>query len=145
MASKWTTVSIANAPSGFVAGTMLLLTDGSVMIHGDTSANWMRLTPGTDPTQGGDVYAHGAFAQTQAMASIREYFASGVVSDGRMYVIGAEYSDTSGKPKSRKDGQVYDPQTDSWTAISKPSPAVRLCQGRRGLGRAPRRPRPARR
>ena len=53
MASKWTTVSIANAPSGFVAGTMLLLTDGSVMIHGDTSANWMRLTPGTDPTQGG--------------------------------------------------------------------------------------------
>lgn len=129
MASKWTTVSIANAPSGFVAGTMLLLTDGSVMIHGDTSANWMRLTPGTDPTQGGDVYAHGAFAQTQAMASIREYFASGVVSDGRMYVIGAEYSDTSGKPKSRKDGQVYDPQTDSWTAISKPSPQFDYVKG----------------
>jgi hypothetical protein len=49
MANKWTTVSVANAPSGFNAGTMLLMTDGSVMIHGDTSQNWVRLTPGNDP------------------------------------------------------------------------------------------------
>ena len=39
---------------------------------------------------------------TQTMSSIREYFASVVLTDGRMHVIGAEYSDTSGNPKTRR-------------------------------------------
>ena len=129
MANKWTTVSVANAPSGFNAGTMLLMTDGSVMIHGDTSQNWMRLTPGNDPTQAGGIYANGSFAQTQTMSSIREYFASGVLTDGRMYVIGAEYSDTSSTPKALKDGQIFDPQSGAWTPISKPSPAFDYVKG----------------
>jgi hypothetical protein len=129
MANKWTTVSVANAPSGFNAGTMLLMTDGSVMIHGDTSQNWVRLTPGNDPTQAGGIYANGSFVATQTMSSIREYFASGVLTDGRMYVIGAEYSDTSGNPKALKDGETFDPQTGAWTPISKPSPAFDYVKG----------------
>ncbi len=129
MANKWKTVSVANAPSGFNAGTMLLMTDGSVMIHGDTSQNWVRLTPGNDPSQAGGIYANGSFSTTQTMSSIREYFASGVLGDGRMYVIGAEYSDTSNTPKALKDGQTFDPQTGAWTAISKPSPAFDFVKG----------------
>ena len=40
----WTV--LANPP-GFAASTMLLLTDGTVMVNEDSSRRWFRLTPDT--------------------------------------------------------------------------------------------------
>src|SRR5579884_1786279 len=43
-AASWT--KLANpAPKGAQTGTMLLLTDGTIMIQNGPSAGWLRLTP----------------------------------------------------------------------------------------------------
>jgi Kelch motif len=128
MAGTWTTVTIGNAPSGFSADTMLLLTDGSVMIHGTSSSSWVRLSPGTDPTQQNGIYANGTFATTQAMSTNREYFATGITTDGRMYVIGGEDSGNPITQTAAHDGETFDPQTGAWTAIHKPSPQFDLVE-----------------
>ncbi|HEV2581139.1 MAG TPA: hypothetical protein VGT44_09820, partial [Ktedonobacteraceae bacterium] len=96
MAGTWKTFQAPDTPSGvFSADTMILLTDGSVLIHNGNDTNavtpckeWLRLTP---DAQGN--YATGAWSGVIAMTNAREFFSSGVLRDGRVYVIGGEYSD----------------------------------------------------
>lgn len=62
---------------------MLLLTDGSVLIHDASGAGWLRLTP-----DGGGRYVSGSWSKVLPMAHPRQFFSSGVLMSGQVYVIG---------------------------------------------------------
>jgi hypothetical protein len=92
---------------------MLLLTDGSVLLHNAYGKEWLRLTPDSNGR-----YETGAWSAELDMINTREYFASGVLSDGRIFAIGGEDSDAG---PDTPLGEIFDPQTNQWSAIAKPS------------------------
>ncbi len=123
MAGSWTTFTIPDTSTGtFTADIMLLLTDGSVLVHnGYTSvvanaSQWLRLTP----DQHGR-YETGTWSGELNMQYARQWFASGVLRDGRVFVIGGEYSTDPAATSDAWSGETFDPQTNTWTPISKPS------------------------
>lgn len=109
MAVSWNTVNLPL--SAFRAETMILLTDGSVLVHSVEGKDWLRLTP----DDAGD-YASGTWSSPVAMAKARLYFASGVLKDGRVYAVGGEVSDPEDSPL----GEIFDPLTNVWSPINKP-------------------------
>jgi hypothetical protein len=115
MAGTWTTISpLPTVASGtFSSDTMLLLTDGSVLLHNAYGKEWLRLTPDSNGR-----YESGTWSAELDMINTREYFASGVLSDGRVFAIGGEDSDAGSDTPL---GEIFDPQTNHWSAISKPS------------------------
>jgi len=121
MASSWQPIALPpNVTSGaFSADTMLLLTDGTVLVHNAYNPEWLRFTP--DPKNG---YAGGSWILPDGsnsesdMANTREFFATGVLQDGRVYAIGGEV------PGSTALGEIYDPVSNKWTqmtALDKPA------------------------
>ncbi len=123
MAGSWITFNVPDTSSGtFNADIMLLLTDGSVLVHnGDTgvvaNANqWLRITP----DQSGK-YETGTWSGELNMQYGRQWFASGVLRDGRVFAIGGEYSTDPAATSDAWSGETFDPQTNAWTPISKPS------------------------
>ncbi len=127
MPAKWMTIQPPNiaggVPSGnFNAETMILLTDGSVLIHNaedpispfSTRKEWLRYSP--DAKKG---YAAGKWnPNTIAMKNARQFFASGILMDGRVFAIGGEYSD-AGPDCSL--GEIFDPLTNIWSPLNKPT------------------------
>ena len=105
--------SLANQPS-FNASTMLLLTDGTVMCHEENTTHWWRLSPDAY----GD-YANGTWTALSSMRDARLYFASAVLSDGRVFVAGGEYSGGS-VPVDLNSAEIYDPTSDLWSVIPVP-------------------------
>jgi hypothetical protein len=109
----WT--ALANQPA-FNASTMLLLTDGTVMVQqedgADAGRHWWRLTPDAF----GD-YVNGSWSQLADMINSRRFYASAVLRDGRVLVAGGEYSDAGSETEKT---EIYDPATNSWTAIGTP-------------------------
>jgi len=105
MASKWSSYSALPPIPGtvFNADTMILLTDGSVLVHNAYGKEWLRLTP---DSQG--KYESGTWSGALSMANTRQYFASGVLMDGRVFAIGGEYSDAGGDTPL---GEIFDPQS----------------------------------
>ncbi|HEX5282996.1 MAG TPA: Ig-like domain-containing protein [Bryocella sp.] len=88
--AQWTKVS--GAPN---ASTCLLLTDGTVMCQaGEQGTAWNRLTPKNGS------YANGTWTALQSLPQPSPnppgygplYYASGVLPDGRVFVIGGEYN-----------------------------------------------------
>jgi Galactose oxidase, central domain len=123
MPGIWTTFDAPNTSTGpFAADLMILLTDGSLLIHNayvssiETAKQWLRLTP----DQNGK-YETGSWSAEIDMKNARQWFASGVLKDGRVYAIGGEYSDDPLHSTDSPLGETFDPQTNQWTAISKPS------------------------
>ena len=51
----------------------------------------------------------------------RQWFGSGVLSDGRVYCIGGEYCSDASDVSDARSGEIFDPQTNLWSPISKPS------------------------
>ena len=103
---------LKNQPT-FGASTMLLLTDGSVMVQEEAGKNWWRLSPDAK----GD-YINGSWTPLTPMKNTREYFASAVLADGRVFVAGGEYSDGGGDLDA---AEIYDPVWDMWKSL--PTPA----------------------
>ena len=110
MAGTWT--PLTNQPT-FPAGTMLLLTDGTVLAQESGGKRWWRLFP----DQHGS-YIKGTWSPQSEMLNSRLYFASAVLSDGRVFVAGGEYSDAGGDTNK---AEIFNPILDLWTAI--PAPA----------------------
>ncbi|MBV8728249.1 MAG: hypothetical protein JO336_00425 [Acidobacteriia bacterium] len=110
-AASWTLVN--PAPAG--AGTMLLLTDGTVMVQQGGSQNWMRLTP--DATGN---YANGTWSTTSiaAMSTPRLYYASQVLPSGKVWILGGEYTGPELARNDTPTGEIYDPIANSWTPIT---------------------------
>ena len=102
-----------DAPHDYVqADTMLLLTDGSVLVHdgndrtgqGKGGPDWYRLTP----DEAGH-YHTGRWSGPLTMATGRLDFASGVLADGRVYVAGGEYA-TGFEDDTCALGEIFDPR-----------------------------------
>ena len=111
MASSWKPLS--GVPS-FTPDTMLLMTDGTVLVHDAGGKDWYRLKPdgaGSYDTAG--VAWSGPFT----MANTRQFYASGVLADGRVFVVGGEYSDAGGDTPL---GEMFDPLTNTWSPMDKP-------------------------
>ncbi len=117
----WATIT---PPTGFNPGSMLLLTNGSVMIHADNSDQWELLTPDASGS-----YVNGSWSALPNSPCIGaspctpyapQYYGSAVLSDGRVVIQGGEYNG-SGTTAETTDGAIYDPATNSWTALTPPS------------------------
>jgi len=76
---SWTAVK---KPAPGHAGTMLLLTDGTVMVQGPRNT-WMRLTPDSSGS-----YIDGAWSTIAPMSIPRLYYASQVLPNGKVWVEG---------------------------------------------------------
>lgn len=116
--AQWT--ALANPPPGFLDGC-LVLTDGTVMCHRYNSNQWHRLTPDINGS-----YANGTWSNLADMPDGNDpsfgctpctyeplYFATAVLADGRVVVIGGEY--VSLVAVWTNIGFVYDPVSNSWT------------------------------
>jgi hypothetical protein len=126
-------VKLTNNP-GFEASTMLLLTDGSVMVQEQGGLRWKKLSPDTHGS-----YVNGTWSDLAPMHNTRRYYASAVLKDGRVFVCGGEYSDAGSETNKT---EVYDPTSDTWTQVASPpgwtqvgdSPCAVLPDGRVLLG-----------
>jgi hypothetical protein len=112
--NPWT--PLTNQPK-FRPGSMLLLTDGTVLVHEDNKGDWWKLTPSSTGS-----YVDGTWSKIATMPSgyTPEYFASAILPDGRMIVEGGEYNGAA-RGVWTTLGAVYDPLTDSWTSVAPPA------------------------
>ena len=111
-AGTWETLTTF-APSR--AGTMILLTDGTVMVqNGSNYAGWMRLVPDINGS-----YTNGTWVSNIASMSLaRLYFASNMLPDGRVWVLGGEYSGNPLRQNITALAEIYDPVANSWSPIT---------------------------
>jgi hypothetical protein len=92
-------------------GTMMLLTDGTVMVQGGgQTSQWFQLTPDASGS-----YVNGTWSSLASMSISRLYYASNVLNDGRVLVMGGEYSSAGSITNT---GEIYDPTTNTWTRTS---------------------------
>ncbi len=95
---------------GYADGVSLLLTDGTVMVKVctggvDTVENmWVKLTPDAHGS-----YANGTWTVMNRMNKTRLFCSSQMLKDGRLYMAGGEYG------SGYKNGETYNPITDTWT------------------------------
>jgi len=108
-------------------GSMLLLTDGRVLVHSEPNcggcignySNWYTLTP----TNTGS-YINGTWKQVASLPSgyAPLFFASAVLPDGKVVVQGGEYNCLSGCSGVWQSlGAIYDPAANKWTATKPPA------------------------
>src|SRR6266436_3379771 len=139
--AQWT--PLANAfPSGF-AEACLLLTDGTVMCHEYNTNRWHRLKPDINGNyQSGSWDVPGFTISDMPNANDPTigcvncpyqplYFASAVLPDGRVVVIGGEYNDLV--PLWTNIGFTYDPVTNTWSEQIT-VPGTWCCAGGGGTG-----------
>ena len=107
----WTALN--NQPP-FSAGTMLLLTDGTVMCQQSGTQRWHRLTPDANGS-----YKNGTSSNLASGPNAPLYFSSAVLQDGRVFVAGGEYED--GLEWELLAAQVYNPQSNFWSIAPLPA------------------------
>jgi hypothetical protein len=123
--ATWT--KIATPPSVSV-GSMLLLTDGRVLVHSEPNCSgctgdyttWYTLTPDITGS-----YINGTWTKVATLPTgyAPLFFGSAVLPDGKVVVQGGEYncphSSCSGDWQSL--GALYDPVANTWTATTAPT------------------------
>jgi hypothetical protein len=121
--STWTPLATASPDAGGL-GPMFLLPDGSVMVQGGVTYNtlgvnvtntWYKLTPDANGS-----YVNGGWSNLPSMNLQRRWFASNILSDNRVLVIGGEYSGAAGAQNNTPTGEVFDPNVNggTWTNIT---------------------------
>lgn len=113
VASNWTKLTNL-APAS--PGTMMLLSDGTVMVQNNSSnfAGWMRLKPDIHGS-----YINGTWVQDiNPMNLARLYFASNVLSSGKVWVLGGEYSGSTLSQNITPQGEIWDPLANVWSPIT---------------------------
>jgi hypothetical protein len=112
-AGTWTRVTRTNPQ--FANGIMMLLTDGTVMVEsGNDNQTWTKLAPDSTGS-----YVNGTWTTLARMSTPRLYFGSNVLPDGRVFVLGGEYSGPFLNQNFSNTGEIYNPVTNKWTAIAK--------------------------
>ncbi|MBV8072871.1 MAG: hypothetical protein JO270_23410 [Acidobacteriaceae bacterium] len=107
--ATWT--PLAHKPSVNSIGTMVLLTDGSVMMESyDDIQTWIKLTP---DAKGG--YVNGTWSTLAKMRTPRLYFASQVMQNGKLWVMGGEYTGPYQDANWGPEAEIYDPRTNTWS------------------------------
>ena len=116
MRAQGTWNKLTNAAPNGNGGVMLLLSDGTVMVVSEDSANvggnrwgniWNLLTPDIHGS-----YANGTWTSLPAMHDTRLYFSSQVLPNGNVYVAGGEYG------SGGNTAEVFNTQTKTWNLIS---------------------------
>ncbi|HTT85165.1 MAG TPA: hypothetical protein VMF67_16940 [Rhizomicrobium sp.] len=96
----------------------LQLTDGTVLVEDYCTSpeQWYKLTP--DKTGS---YVNGTWSAIATMPAGYSplFFASQILTDGRMIVNGGEYNDCKGDWTNL--GALYDPVNNSWTSVTAPT------------------------
>jgi hypothetical protein len=118
--SPWT--ALKNPPPFGTPGTMLLESDGSVLVHDEPDNNtvaatnqWWKLTPAANGS-----YIDGTWSQIASMPADYAplYFASAILPDGRMIVEGGEYNGEAAVWSNQ--GEIYNPVTNTWASVAPP-------------------------
>ena len=117
-AGTWT--PLTHAPLDQI-GTMMLLSDGTVLAQGDyanghtpnASKMWYKLTPDASGS-----YANGTWSAVAQMHLARLYYGSNILPDGRVFLVGGEYSGNAGLQNFTNTGEIYDPVANTWTNIA---------------------------
>lgn len=125
-AQSWQALS--NQPS-FDVGTVLLLTDGTILAHSEPNcltctstdySSWYKLTPDINGS-----YVNGTWTQVASFPSgyAPLYFGDAVLPDGRVLAEGGEYNCATGSCNGvwTNLGAIYDPLKNKWTAVNPPS------------------------
>jgi hypothetical protein len=116
-ASPWQ--PLKNAPA-FHPGTMLLASDGTVLVHSEPAAGgtsaWYKLTPNSKGS-----YTSGTWSKLPPMPGGYNplYFASAILPNGQMIVEGGEY--LGGTPTWTNKGAIYNPVTNTWRPVAPPT------------------------
>src|SRR2546421_8950609 len=107
---------LTNQPGDGVA-MAFLLTDGTVMSQGFRHSDWWKLTPDISGS-----YLNGTWMRLADLTGGYgpNAFASAVLADGRLVIVGGEFNLTEGFTLTNK-GAVYDPLADRWSPL--PAPA----------------------
>lgn len=120
MAGTWEPLTKAPPalPNGdtFNADAMLLLPDGSILVHhaGEDlrgGVEWLRFRPSAAGS-----YRDGEWSAAGSMTNTRQFFASGVRPDGKVFVIGGEYS-SAAPNEDTPLGEIFDPATNQWSPL----------------------------
>lgn len=100
----------------FTASTALLLTDGTVLVHQYFGSQVWKLTPDINGS-----YVNGTWSQLANLPTGYSplYYASAVLSDGRVIFEGGEYN--GGSQNFTNLGAIYDPLANHWTSVTAPS------------------------
>ncbi len=107
---SFTTGTWTSFTSPHSIGTMMLLSNGDVIAQGAGTSNaWYELTPNSAGS-----YSSGTWTTLASMSTARLYFASNVLPNGDVFVVGGEYSG-SGASNLNNTGEIYDPVTNTWT------------------------------
>lgn len=97
-----------------------LMTDGSLLYQDNDLTDWWKYTP--DQFGG---YQNGTWTRAASLPSdyIPDATSGGVLADGRLLLIGGEYSAVGNYLDFTLTNQmaIYDPVADSWTEISPPA------------------------
>ena len=117
MAGTWK--ALHNQPT-FNASTMLLLTDGSVLCQDEGAAangtnKWYKLTPDNLGS-----YEYGTWSAVADSPNTPQFYGSGILMDGRVFVAGGEYNGSNAAAELLA-AEIYDPVANSWTSLSTPS------------------------
>jgi hypothetical protein len=141
MSGSWQNVTASGGPAN--AGTMLLLTDGSVLCHDEPNTSvisgsnrWFRLSPDNTGS-----YRTGTWQALANGPNSPLYFACSVLRDGRVFVAGGEYNGSSAQVELLA-AEIYDPVANTWKSIGTPAgwtqigdaPSCVLTDGRVLLG-----------
>jgi len=119
-ASPWT--PLKNPPPFGTPGTMLLASNGTVLVHDEPDNNttggttaWYKLTPNSKGS-----YIDGTWSQVASMPAgyTPLYFASAILPDGRMIVEGGEYIGENAVWSN--EGAIYNPVTNTWASVAPP-------------------------
>ncbi|MBV8852350.1 MAG: choice-of-anchor D domain-containing protein [Sinobacteraceae bacterium] len=126
-----TWMTLANAPPAELQ-LCLLLTDASLLCQTAAGQDWYRLTPDSNGS-----YEQGTWSAAASFPAsyIPQAFASAVLADGRVAVVGGEYTTTNGQTNFALSdmGMLFDPVANRWQPLNPPpstgSPNHWLCIG----------------
>ena len=108
-AAGWT--PLVNRPSVNSIQLMILLTDGSVMVHTfDDGQTWVKLTPDAKGS-----YINGTWVTLGKMITPRLYFASQVLQNGNVWLMGGEYTGPFFDPNWGPQAEIYNSLSNSWS------------------------------
>ncbi|MFO1042396.1 MAG: hypothetical protein U0941_11460 [Planctomycetaceae bacterium] len=108
----WSTV--ATTSPEFYNGTMILLTDGSVMVQSNLNyQRWSKLTPDSNGS-----YVNGTWTSLAPMSRARRNFTSIILPTGNLLVLGGEFSGSNLSRNNTNTGEIYDPVKNTWKTIA---------------------------
>jgi hypothetical protein len=112
-AQTWT--PLTNQPK-ISASNPLLLADGRVLVLDSGGQDWWALTPDINGS-----YLNGTWSELASLPSgyAPTYFASAVLPDTRVFVLGGEYNFGNGVWTTL--GAIYTPKTNKWKKLTAPS------------------------